>query len=74
MAGSISAIGLGAAADLDAQINAPVPTIATTVRSVPVATGQWPIRRHDERRFDGDVIGGKRRRHPCNAVRCPPLS
>ena len=32
MAGSINAIGLGAAADLEAQISAPVPTIATTVR------------------------------------------
>ena len=32
MAGSINAIGLGAAADLEAQISAPAPTIATMVR------------------------------------------
>ena len=61
MAGSISAIGLGATADLDAQINAPVPTIATTVSSG-TSREAGGIRRHDERRVDGDVVGGERRR------------
>ncbi len=39
MAGNISAIGLGPIADLEAQISAPVPSMATTAR---IGTSRGP--------------------------------